>query len=72
MTARRDVIMTSEKDGRITSVNSWSMANDDPIRAGRLAEKARNGNKSAAKKLKKLEETKMIEIIGPNDEGLDI
>lgn len=38
-----------------------SMANYDPIRAGRLAEKARKGDKKAQKELEKMDQTLMVE-----------
>jgi len=44
----------------VFSITITDAANDDWIRAARLAEKADKGDKEAAKKLKELEETKLV------------
>ena len=72
MRAKKDVIMSVQTDGRVSKVVPLSMANDDPIRAGRLAEKARQGNKSAAKRLEQMKTSPMVELLEPEDEEIDI
>lgn len=48
-------------DGVTVQVMSVNRANDDPIRAGRLARKARQGDKEAAKRLQEMQNTPMYE-----------
>ena len=50
-------------DGEIEFNLAADAANDDWIRAARLLDKAKKGDKKAAEILKKLEETPVVEII---------
>lgn len=43
-------------------------AADDWIRAGRLREKARAGDEEAARQLKEMEETQMMEVVDDDEE----
>jgi len=50
----------------VFSITITDAANDDWIRAARLARKAKAGDEEAAKKLKEMEETKLVYY---DDEG---
>lgn len=50
-----------DKDGNVVNINlAADAANDDWMRAGRLKQKADQGDKEAAKELEQLEQTGMI------------
>ena len=56
-------ITIEDEDGNIIERIPMTAANDDWIRAGRLWKKAEAGDKEAAKKLKEMENTQMMEVV---------
>ncbi len=62
-------ITIEDEDGNIIERIPMTAADDDWIRAGRLRKKAEAGDKEAAKKLKEMENTQMMEVV--DDEQAD-
>ena len=62
-------ITIEDEDGNIIDRIPYTAAADDWIRAGRLSEKARAGDEEAARQLKEMEETQMMEVV--EDDGED-
>jgi len=56
-------ITIEDEDGNIIERIPMTAADDDWIRAGRLRKKAEAGDKEAAKKLKEMENTPMMEVV---------
>jgi len=61
-----------DDDGNIIEEIPMTAADDDWIRAGRLRKKAEAGDKEAAKKLKEMENTQMIEWVDDDDGDEDM
>ena len=51
-----------DEDGNIIERIPWTEADDDWIRAARLAKKAQNGDKAAAEELRRMENSQMYEV----------
>jgi len=58
-----------DEDGNIIDRIPVTEADDDWIRAGRLAKRAREGDKEAAEKLRQMQNTHMVEIVEEDDES---
>lgn len=67
MKIKKATITLQDKDGNIIVEVPLSQANDDWIRAARLAKKAREGDQEAAEKLKRMQDTQMY-IVDDEDE----
>lgn len=59
MKMKKATITLQDKDGNIIVEVPLSQANEDWIRAARLARKAREGDQEAAEKLKRMQDTQM-------------
>lgn len=59
---RKNVKITGDVDGEKVFEVTWTAANDDWMRAGRLKARADAGDKEAAAELKRMDETPMVEI----------
>ena len=57
-----------DEDGNIINRIPMTEADDDWIRAGRLAKKAREGDKEAAEQLRQMQNTQMVEIVDEDEE----
>jgi len=55
-------ISVEDENGNIVEQIPMTLADDDWLRAGRLREKAKKGDKKAAKELKKMENALMVSI----------
>ncbi len=64
-------ITIEDEDGNIIERIPYTAAADDWIRAGRLRKKAEAGDKEAAKKLKEMENTQMMEVVDDDDDDDD-
>jgi len=64
-------ITIEDEDGNIIKRIPYTAAADDSIRAGRLREKAKAGDKEAARQLKEMENTQMMEVVEDDDEDDD-
>jgi len=56
-------ITIEDEDGNIIERIPYTAAADDWIRAGRLSQKAKAGDKDAARELEKMENTQMMESV---------
>lgn len=61
-------IEIKDEQGNIIDRIPMTEADDDWIRAGRLAKKAREGDKDAADKLRQMENTQMVELVDDEEE----
>ena len=61
-------ITIEDEDGNIIERIPMTAADDDWIRAGRLRKKAAAGDKEAAKKLKEMENTQMMEVVDDDED----
>ncbi len=64
-------ITIQDKDGNIIERIPMTAADDDWIRAARLKKKAEAGDKEAAKKLKEMENTQMMEVVDDDNDNDD-
>ena len=64
-------ITIEDEDGNIIKRIPYTAAADDSIRAGRLREKAKAGDKEAARQLKEMENTQMMEVVEEDDDEDD-
>jgi len=55
-------ITIEDEDGNIIERIPMTEADDDWIRAARLSEKAREGDEDAAKKLRQMQNTPLVEL----------
>lgn len=60
-------ITAEAENGNIIKRIPMTEADDDWIRAGRLRKKARAGDKAAAKKLKEMESTQLMEALDEDE-----
>jgi hypothetical protein len=61
-----------DKKGNIILHLASTAADDDWLRAGRLASKAEAGDEQAAKELQELKKTPMVQISGKSSKGTEI
>jgi len=64
-------ITIEDEHGNIIKRIPYTAAADDWIRAGRLREKAKAGDEEAARQLKEMENTQMMEVVEDDDEDDD-
>jgi hypothetical protein len=62
MKTRPAYFIIEAKDGKIITKFPITEADDDWIRAARLAKKAKEGDKEAEKELRRMENTQMVEF----------
>lgn len=60
-------ITIKDEEGNIIERISMTEADDDWIRAGRLAKRVKKGDKEAAEKLRQMQNTQMVEYIDDDE-----